>query len=340
VLAGVLFRGSAADVALQTAKIGGGPAQGDPYGFVWVSLENTDRELVRFMSTRTSVRDVILAPDDLSALLVTSTGRAVAQLPGATSRAAAARRARLARVFYQDEAALYQLCREMDIDYVVYSIDVLLDGGDYSPRYVAGVTAMDPRSIAVRMHFEPESIEHFTLVYQNDHYRLFRVTEVAQPVFITDHPPFYHADVFARAGRNLEEFRSRVVYLMLSYAAALDDRAAGNGENARRRLAFCVEHAPRFTRARLALAEVLMDMNRHEEARAQIMAVIAYAPDNPQALYDGAWVEMQLGRPEPARAYLTLLLTQTGDTKMLERGRALQVYLEQKIPLPPGAPRP
>jgi hypothetical protein len=48
---------------------------------------------------------------------------------------------------------------------------------------------------------------------------------------------------------------------------------------------------------------------------------------------------MQLRRPEQARAYLSLLLTQTGDAQMIENGRALQRYLDQNLPLPPGAPR-
>jgi tetratricopeptide (TPR) repeat protein len=336
--AGVVFAGSLADPAYQLADAAG-VAQRDPHGFVWVSLENTDRELVRFVSTRTSVQESILAPEDLSALLLSFTGRTSVQLCGTTSSAPARRHVDLTRALYRDEAALYQLCREMDIDYVIYSIDVLLDASGYSPRYLAGVSAFDPRSIAVRMHFEPESIGHFTLVYENDHYRLFKVTDSAQPVFLTDHPLFYQADVFERAGRDVEAFRERVVYVMITCAKGIDARARGDAAEARRRLSFCVAQAPRFTQARLALAEVYMDMNRYEDARQQVAAVIAYAPDNPTALYDAAFIEAQLGRPEQAKAYLHLLMTQTGDPAVIERGRALQSSLEQGLPLRPGAPR-
>jgi tetratricopeptide (TPR) repeat protein len=336
--AGVVLGNTPADPTYRIADAAG-VANRDPYGFVRVSFENTDRELVRFMSTRTSVRESVLAPEELSALLVTFTGRTVVQLCGSTSRAAAEKHVELTRALYRDEAALYDLCRRMKIDYVVYAIDVLLDTGAYSPRYLAGVAAIDPAAIAVKMHFEPESLEHFTLLYENDHYRLFRVTEAAQPVFLTDHPLFYQTDVFAAAGRNIDDFRERVVYLLLRHAQGTEARARGDANEARRQLAFCVEQAPRFTRARLALADAFMDLGRYEKAREQVAAVIAYAPDNATALYDAAFIEAQLGRPEQAKPYLALLLAQTGDPDMMEKARTLQSYIERGLPLTPGAPR-
>ena len=336
-LAGVVFAGTAADPAHQAAKAAG-VADRDPHGFVWISLENTDRELVRFISTRTAVQESVLAPDGLSALLLAFSGRTSVQLCGTTSRAPAQRHVALTRAFYRDEASFYELCREMQIDYVVYSIDVLLDGGRYSPRYLAGEDDIAPDAIAVKMHFEPESIRNLTLLYENDHYRLFRVTAAPEPVFLTDHPPFYQPDIFVRAGRNLETFRERVVYLMITYADAVDARRRGDAELARRRLAFCVEQAPRFTKVRLALADALMDLGRYEEAREQVAAVIGYAPDNSTALYDAAFIEAQLGRPERAKPYLALLLAQTGDRAVIDRARALQTHLEQGLPLRPGAP--
>jgi tetratricopeptide (TPR) repeat protein len=260
------------------------------------------------------------------------------QLPGTTSRAGALRHVDLTRAWYRDEAWLYEVCRRDQIDYVVYSIDVMLDGGPYSPSNLAAVSALDPSSIAARMHFDPESLRHFTLMYENDHYRLFRVTASPQPVFLTDHPLFYQPDLFARDGSDLEHFRSHVVWLMGTYANALNARARGDAEAARRMLDMCVRQAPKFTRARLALADALMDLGLYEAARDQIAAVIQYAPDNPTALYSAAFVQVQLNDPDGARPFLALL-AQIGDAATLEKARALQYYIENKIPLKPGAPQ-
>ncbi len=336
-LSGVVLAGTELDVSHQLARAARVDGK-DPSSFVWVSFENTDRELVRFVATRTSVQETILAPEDVSALLLAFTGRTIAQLPGTTSRAPSLRHVELTRALYRDEAALYELCRRDGIDYVVYSIDVLLDAGPYAPSRLAAANALDPGSIAARMHFAPESLRHFTLVYQNDHYRLFHVTETAEPVFLTDHPLFFQPGLFARDGNDFARFRDHVVWLTVAYATAQNARARGDAEEARRALDQCVRHAPRFTRARLALADALMDLGRYEAARDQIARVMEYAPDNPAALYGAAFVRLQMGDREGAKPFLALI-AQTGDRAMIEKARALQYYVDHDIPLKPGAPR-
>lgn len=333
-LSGVVFAGKPADLAHRVART----APAEASSFIWISFENTDRELVRFISTRTSVSESILATDDLSALLLAFTGRASVQLPGTTSREPSLRHVELARALYRDENSLYEVCRREQIDYVVYSIDVMLDGGPYSPSWLAAVSALDPSSIGARMHFDPESLRHFTLMYENDHYRLFKVTAGPQPVFLTDHPLFYQPELFARDGADLEHFRNHVVWLMGTYANAADLRARGRAEEARRMFDVCIRQAPKFTRARLGMADALMDLGRYQAARDQLAAVIRYAPDNPAALYAAAYVQVLLDQPDAARPFLQLL-AQTGDAATIEKGRALQYYIDNKIPLKPGAPQ-
>jgi hypothetical protein len=306
---------------------------------VWVSLENTDRELIRFIATRTAVSDAILAPADLSALLLAFSGRTIVELPGATSRAAAERHVALARAMYGDAAGLHRLCRENSIDYVLYSIDVLLDSGRYGPRYLAGVETIDPASVVFQMHFDPASIRNFTLLYENDHYRLFKVTDGPEPVFLTDHPLFFQPEQFVQAGRDLETFRERVVHLMIACAEGVNAGAAGDASGSRARLEWCVKQAPRFTRARMALADALMDLQRYEEARAQVAAVIEYAPDHSLALYYAAYLEVQLERPEAARPYLTLLFAQERDPALLQKARTLQSYIDKQLPIKPAPPQ-
>ncbi len=339
VFAGTVFPEQWPDAASQIARAAGVEHR-DPYSFLWVSLENTDRELVRFVSRRTSVRDAIFAPDDLSALLLTFTGRKAVTLPGGSSPAVTAKRVALTRGLYGDEDALYTTCRDSSIDYIVYSIDVMLDSGEYSPRYLAATEAIGPRCVAFRMHFDPVSLRHFTLVYENDHYRLFKVTEKPEMVFLTDHPPFYDPALLKASGGNPEAFRRNIVSLMLTYADGVDARSMRDFARAREQLERCIRVAPHFTRARLALADVLMDQEKYSDARDDVMAVIAYAPDNSQALYYAAFVNAQLGKFDEAKQFLTVMLSHERDPELVEKARLLQAYMDNGLPLEPGAPRP
>jgi tetratricopeptide (TPR) repeat protein len=337
VFAGVAFREKGPDAAFQVARTLH-VAHRDPDSFLWVSLENTDRELVRFVSTRTSVQESILAPNDLSALLLTFTGRRSVLLPDGNGAAAAEKHILLTRAFYASEEAFHALCKDMGIDYVVYSIDVLLDSGRYSPRYLAALESINPDAVAFQMHFAPESLRHFTLQYENDHYRFFKVTDGPETIFLTDHPPVYQPSLLRASGGGLETFRRNIEMLIYNYVAGVTARSRGDLEGAMKRLRSCVNTAPHFTRARLALADVYMDLERFEDARRVIMEVVAYAPDNSQGMYYAAYISARLGQYEKARAFLTILLSHERDPDMLEKARLLEAYMDQGLPLDPSAP--
>jgi tetratricopeptide (TPR) repeat protein len=221
---------------------------------------------------------------------------------------------------------------------VIYSIDVLLDSGRYGPKYVAAVETLDPESVAFRMHFAPESLRHFALQYQNDHYRLFKVTEAQEMIFLTDHPPVYQRTLLGASGGDPEAFRRNIVSLIYNYAEGVEARRRGDLESALARLRTCVAAAPRFTQARLALADVYVDMDRLEEARAAVMEVIAYAPDNSLATYSAAFIHAKLGQYDQARAFLAVMRSHERDSELLEKARLLDVYMDQGPPLEPVAP--
>ena len=333
-MTGVIFRDTRGDAAYQLAKAAG-VASRDPHAFLWVSFENTDRELVRFIASRTSVRESILAPDDVSALLMAFTGRNIVALPGALSKSPAERHVGMTRALYGAEEDVYAMCRTARVDYVLYSIDVVLDTGVYSARYLSAAE-VSPQSVAYRMHFAPESLRRFTLLYENDHYRLFRVTDEPQPIFATDHPPFYQADLLAKAERNVDAFRTLAVEVMLTYSEAVKALARGNAEGARRRLEWCLLQAPRYSNARLALADALVALKRPEDALGAVAGVLAYAPDHTGALYYAAYLSGQLDRDDQAKAYLTLLLTVERDPERIRRAQTLQYAIEHDLPI--GAP--
>jgi hypothetical protein len=337
-LAGVVLTGRFVDPSYQLTHALHGQTS-DPAGFSWISFENTDKELIRFISTHTSVKESILAPDDLSGLLLAFSGRTSATVCGTTSRAAANRYVDLMRNFYRDEDTFYNVCRQQKIDYVLYSVDMLLDTGTYSPVYMTGVSGLTNQAVAARMHFQPEALRHFTLIYENEHYRLYKVTDTTQPLFITDHPLYYQGRLFMESGASFDAFRKRVLWLMGNCATGMGARARGDLDKARQILDQCVRYAPSFTRARLELAYTYMDLGRYEKARDEIAEIIKYAPDNATALYAAAWVRLQMDKPDEAKPFLTLL-AQAGDHTWDDKTKALQYYIDHKLPLKPGAPQP
>lgn len=310
-----------------------GFARGDKSQFLWVSLENTDRELIKFIASRTSTSDPFLGHPDVTAVLLAFSGRTSVLLPGAYGDVQARKRVETTALLYGGEGPLYDKCRELGVKYVLYSVNFLLDTSRNGPAYLAGVTAVPDECAAVSMHFYPESLTHFNLVYENDHYRLFRVTDGYQPVFTTDHPPVYQREIFDLSGGTYKAFYERVIQVMLAYSSADASVSAGDNESAEAQLRWCLSRAPRFTRARVALASVLIQLGKLEQAREIIFSVMQYAPDNPLALYYAAYSMALLHDAKTAKSYLDILYGLTKDEDLLSRARLLEAFIDQDIPV-------
>jgi len=224
------------------------------------------------------------------------------------------------------------------VSYVLYSIDVLLDTSRYSPRYLSTAPTPGPETAAYAMHFFPETLEGFALVFENEHYRLFRVTDEEMPAFITDHPPVYQHEVFARAGGDYAQFTSRLIELTFTYRGAVARAGSGDIPGALRRLDWCIEQAPGFTRARVARAATLVQAGRAEDARQELLDVLSYAPDDEEALYQAAYVHALLGETERARALLDVFFASATETELIERGKLLLAFIEQGVAVQPVLP--
>lgn len=298
-------------------------------GFRAASVGNADRELVRFLATRTSTRsDVILAPPEISSVVATFAGRSTVLVPGVYSRHMAEKIVEATADFYATEDDLYDRCRNLEATYVVYSIDVFLDDTPFSPRYAAAEESPPRGSLAYDMHFAAEKLRRFQLVYENDGYRVFRVTPQTQPVFLSDHPPVYQEDVFLAMGGDRGAFYQRVVDALVAYHLAVESQAAGDEEEAIRRFEYAIGHVPRFTAARLGVGDSLLRLGRPREAYEAYRFVLAYAPDNAHALYYGALALAYTDRREEARRLVELLLTATADREMRRDALELKNALE------------
>ncbi len=311
----------------------------NPDGFAAVSLGNADLDLVRYVVSRTSVRDPYLVPPELSSLIVTFAGRKTMLVPGATTKKMAQRTGQVIALFYEHEDTLYTFCKASGIRYVVYSIDLLLDTSKYSPLYMAGLRRFGEDAVAKRMHFAPERLRHFNLVYENDVYRLFRVVDGGEPSFLTDHPPVYQYNILERNGDTLESFYTRVVDILATYHTAVAALARDDKEGAIRRFRYCLDQAPRFSKAWMGVGDSLVRLRDFRAANAAYMRVLENAPDNSRALYYAALTFGHIKEVDRALGLLEVLFATGGERELLGLAQQLKVTLEKGIPLD-GSPRP
>jgi tetratricopeptide (TPR) repeat protein len=299
-----------------------------PSGFLWVSIGNADEELVRYIVKSTSVSDVYLASPEMSSLLVTFAGRTTTLTPGSGTSAEMERTVKVTAKFYGDERALYEACKSLEVKYVLYGIDVLLDTSKYSPGYLAGFRYPGESSVVYDMHFHPENLRHFTLVYENDNYRLFRVSDTQEPFFLTDHPVVYQSDILERHENSLEAFYERVLDLLVTYHLAVQLQGLGDEEGAILRFRYCLEQAPRFTKAWLGAGDSLQRLNDLVAALAAYKRVLDYAPDNTHALYNSALVLGKQERTDEALQMIEVLFASSRDRETLRQARVLRSVLQ------------
>lgn len=301
--------------------------------FLWVSVGNADRELVRHLATRTSVRDPMLAPPRMSSFMASFAGRTTVLVPGVLTTTEMNRTLNEMRKYYEEEDELYAVCDAEGIQYVLYSIDLLLDTSKYSMRYEVGLHRVAENSLVYKMHFSPQTLTHFNLVYQNDNYRLFRVTPQMEPLFLTDHPPVYQPSILASSGGDLNRFYDTVIDAMLALQQAFDAQTNGDDEEAVRRFRYCLERAPRYTRAWLGVGDSLFRLGDIEAANAAYGRALENSPENPQALYNAALTLARLGKTDEAKGLLDVLISTSRDRALVEQATELKAVIERGIPL-------
>ncbi|MCK5406761.1 MAG: tetratricopeptide repeat protein, partial [Candidatus Krumholzibacteria bacterium] len=305
------------------------PQQTD--AFLWISVGNADLDLVKFLARRTSVNDAMLTPPPISSLLTSFAGRKTVLTPGVYTVDEMERTKKYMAEFYDREDELFAVCDANDIRYVLYTIDLALDTSKYSPRFGAGLRHVDEKSLAYRMHFEPQTLTHFNLLFQNDNYRLFRVTKSMEPVFLTDHPPVYEKTTLQRYGGDAKQFYEAIVDALLTYQLALDAQAQGNDPEAVRRFRYCLGIAPRYTAAWLGAGDSLFRMGDIEAANAAYGRALESSPDHPLALYNKALTMVRLGKPVEAQGLLDVLIASSRDRAMVEQARELKAAIERDM---------
>ncbi len=324
---GLPFQGDQ-DMLSRLGRLAGAGA--DKERFNWVGIGNSDLELVEHIAARTSTKDPFLCTPDVSSFLLAFTGRTTALYPGIVTEAASGKLQDMFLPLYGGEEALYEVCKSSGIKYVLYSIDMVLDGSRYSPSYTAAVRSVDRESAAWLMHFFPESLEHLQLVYENDNYRLFKVVEEGGPIFLSDHPPVYQHTIFKEHGNNTANFYQGIIRILSIYAMGANAQSGGNLRSAAGYYLDCLYEAPRFTEARLALGSTWFNLKEFARAKEAYESIIRYSPDDPKALFGAALAASRLNNIDEARSYLDLIFSATSDRYILRKARGLEKILNSR----------
>lgn len=82
---------------------------------------------------------------------------------------------RFAELIFQPEDSLLSFMKEKECDLVVYQADFLFDRSYSGLCYLAGLTDIPPDAVALDMHYNPSSLDSFSLVFQGPSLRIFRV---------------------------------------------------------------------------------------------------------------------------------------------------------------------
>ncbi|GAI22644.1 unnamed protein product [marine sediment metagenome] len=77
-------------------------------------------------------------------------------------------------------------------------------------RYVANRMNLDENWPAYKLHFAPEKLENFTLVYENYFYRIYRPRK-GKGIQIKEYHPLFDERIFKELGRGTDAFYKRVM---------------------------------------------------------------------------------------------------------------------------------
>lgn len=129
-----------------------------------------------WLKKNTSENDTVLASFFISPSILTYAERPVILNCFFESTEMLDRYREHAEALFADEEALYSMAKKYKAKYVLIDAGMLLrDDKDLSFRYVAAAGPFSERWTIYKMHFAPETLKYFDLLYQNDFMRIFEV---------------------------------------------------------------------------------------------------------------------------------------------------------------------
>ncbi|MDB4444443.1 hypothetical protein N9174_03805 [bacterium] len=154
--------------------------------------QNTLKNLISFIRTQSAIDTPVLTTFELGPDVAAYAERPVVLHSKFESPQLRDKVKAVYTSLYQSEEAFYELYKRYKAGIFVYQTNVVLGHGPGSIRYVAGAASLETESTAFLFHFAPERLKHFSLIFQNPAYRVFRAEKsAAHETFDIKYQPIY-----------------------------------------------------------------------------------------------------------------------------------------------------
>jgi tetratricopeptide (TPR) repeat protein len=283
-------------------------------------VSQVDFSLVYWIRTNTPVNATFLGRFNVLPPVLAYAERPIAlhcklEIPGVRAKV----REHLGAVF-GSEAALAEYCDRQGATYYLYDPFTALDTGSDSSRYIAGVRQLHRSSAAYLLHFAPDRLRYFELVFQNEMYRVYRRTDHPavydsnrfpyQPIFEIDHFEMGGGESSVEAGSSeFSDAQTDRVFLEQQHGTELLRRAVHLFSLGRWPQALsCYDAAlcinPSLPYAHSHRARILLHLGRLDEALREAQQATWVDPYEPEGYFHLALVQAIQGDHESARRSL------------------------------------
>ena len=148
------------------------------------------------------------------------------------------------QALFQKEENLTDLCKRYNVDYLIYRGDQLLRTDPImSYRYVANRMDLNEDWVAYKLHFTPDKLENFTLVYENYFYRIYRLGE-GKRIYPKEYHPLFNEKIFKELGKETDAFYKGVMAGYDYYFQALVLLKEGKKQEAQEALLLSQNYCP------------------------------------------------------------------------------------------------
>lgn len=232
-----------------------------------------------------------------------------------------------AKTFMASEEALYTLCRQWRISYVIFNAPIFLIYEPPGDRYFAMAPAPASDAVGMKMQFAPETLTRFRLVKETYVFRIYEVGKSYDGYRARRYHPYFDKAVFpALPDRNaFYEEVGRIKLAGEHYKLAVVYQSRGWWRSAAAEYGRVLDLHPDYEDAEMRLGYCLVQSNQLEAAEVHFRRAVATDPENALAhTYMGSYF-LSAGAYEAALAeYRRAAELAPGDAAARERIRYLE----------------
>ncbi len=136
-------------------------------------------DVLKYIRNNTEENEPILSLFPLSATILAYTDRPIIVHPKFEVEGIIKKNKEFEMCLFFEEESLYNFCKKNGARYFIYQTDILLSVKKESVRYRTHNFKIGKENVAYKMHFRPQELKHFQLLFSNPHYRVYKVQENA-----------------------------------------------------------------------------------------------------------------------------------------------------------------